>query len=338
MKNNYLAYCLLFILSFLLTTCNKKEEGPCEYPNDKAALLIKVVDNFGVSVDNAVINIFSSFEKFESARLNANNSSFAYDSTRSNAGSEATLLIDSYVDNWILVSIFDPVQQRYLSSELTTSKIDKIQACSDYHIIINLLPVGATVAFWTDSPINLPITVNFNGIDQVLSNATPTAPLSPANPGPSVTLLYTVEPGRYQYQARSENGCTWQGEVTLENGQFTTIKLDACERGVIAFYYNAASSIPTAKQTVTIYLDNNPFPVGVLNGPASIIPSNSCEGIPIALNVVYVYTEPGVTHTYRAESTSGGTTPSPCIWTGTITSLSNICTTNTPIYLGQGCQ
>jgi len=325
-------------LTLLFTTCNKKKEGPCFYPEDKAQLYITVINEFGEKVDNALINVFDSYQNFENARSQKNALIFAYDSIRSSSVSEAQLMANSKSDNWILVSFFDPSLNRYLSSELTVSKIEKIQSCSDYHITINIAPVGAVVAFWTDSPINVPIAVKFNNVLDTLYNTTTFAPISPANPGAPTVLMFGVSDGTYQYQATSANGCTWKGEVTLSNGQFTTVKLDGCERALIAFYYNTASFVPTDKQTITVYLDNNPVPVGTLTAPVlSVAPTNSCN-TPAVTNVLYVYAEPGVIHTYKAQSiTGGGTVPTPCLWTGTIAPLDNNCTLNVPVYLGQGC-
>jgi len=124
--------------------------------------------------------------------------------------------------------------------------------------------------------------------------------------------------GTYQYQATAAGGCSWQGEVTLTDGQFKAVQLESCQRTVVAFYADASSGIPTApnnKFPISIYIDNNPNPVGVLSGlysgPAL---TTSCPGVPIATNILYVYLEPGATHSYKAVSSVG--TTNACIWTG----------------------
>ncbi|MES2621644.1 MAG: hypothetical protein V4615_12405 [Bacteroidota bacterium] len=334
MKKRTLSIILFLLLGAILVTCNKKKEGPCVYNNDNAAIFIKIVDNFGNQVDSARITIFDSFEKYQKAIASKNNPKYADDSVYSESNLEVTLMTDPYVEHWILVTFNDTVQKKFLSSELSMSKVDKLQSCSDYHVTINIEPVGGIVAFWTSLGTNLPIYVQFNNKLDSLTDFTPTQPVDPSNPGSPKELIFPVKAGTYQYQAYSADGCTWTGEVTVNDGQFTTVQLVPCARARLAFYYTASSAIPAAKQSpIDIFIDNNPIPAGTLNAPyAGPTLSNSC---PPATNVLYIYLEPGVSHTYKAVSPAG-TNGTPCIWSSGTPVLTPDCN-NAPIFLGPGC-
>jgi hypothetical protein len=335
MKKRGPSIILFFLLGVLLVTCNKKKEGACPNNTEEASLLIKVVDNNGNQIDSARITIFDSYQQYQKATVSKNNPKYALDSIYSKSNNEVTLLADPYIEHWILVTFNDTAQQKFLSSELTMSKVEKLQSCSDYHITIKLEPLGANVAFYTTSGINLPIYVQFNNVLDSLIDSTSVTPTDPATPGSPKELVFPVKAGTYQYQAFSKDGCTWTGQVTVTDGQFTTIHLVPCQRAVLAFYYNASSAIPTAKQTgIDIFIDNNPTPVGTLNGPyAGPTLTTSCP--PAANNVLYIYLEPGVSHSYKAVSQPGAN-GTPCIWSSGTPVLTPDCN-NTPIYLGPGC-
>ena len=335
MKNKDLFAILFLLLGAFLITCNKKKEGTCIHPNDKAALYITVVDNNGAKMGKALITLFDSYQNFQSAVATKNNPKYAIDSIHSVSGSEVFLYADPYIEHWILVTYYDTVQQKFLSSELTTSKINKLQSCSDYHIQINLEIVGGNVAFWTSSGINLPIVVQFNNVVDTLLGFTSVVPIAPSTPGAPGELMYPVKAGTYQYQATSKKGCSWTGQVTVKDGQFVTVKLEPCVRAVLAFYFTSASAIPTNKQSIDIYIDNNPTSAGTLTSAAGVV-SSSCSALS---NVLYVYLEPGVSHTYKAISIAPpGSNGVPCFWSGSTSVLSTSCSLNTPIFLGPGCQ
>jgi hypothetical protein len=335
MKNKIQSVILFLLLGVLLITCNKKKEGSCVHPNDEAALYITVVDNNGVKIGKALITLFNSYQNFQSAVASKNNPKYAIDSIRSVSGSEVFLYADPYVEHWILVTYYDSVQQKFLSSELTISQIDKLQSCSDYHIQINLEIVGGNVAFWTSSGINLPIVVQFNNVTDTLLDSTGVQPVNSITPGAPKELQFPVKAGTYEYQASSKNGCAWTGQVTVKDGQFVTVKLEPCVRAVLAFYFTSFSTIPANKQNISVYIDNNPTPAGIITTPfAGSILSTSC---PTVSNVLYVYIEPGVTHTYKAVSTAGSNGV-PCFWSGNTSVLSTSCSMNAPIFLGSGCQ
>lgn len=335
MKKRGSSIILFFLLGLLLITCNKKKEGPCINNTEEASLFIKVVDNNGIQIDNARITIFDSYEQYQKATASKNNPIYALDSVYSISNASVTLLADPYTEHWILVTFNDTIQQKFLSSELTMSKVDKLQSCSDYHFTIALQPLGGNVGFWTASNINLPIYVQFDNKLDSLLDSTSVQPVDPANPGSPKELVFPVKAGTYQYQAFSKDGCTWTGQVTVTDGQFVTVHLVPCQRAVLAFYYNASSGIPAAKQTgIQLFIDNNPTPVGTLNGPyAGPSLTNSCP--PIANNVLYIYLDPGVSHSYKAVS-QPGSNATPCIWSSGTPVLTPDCN-NTPVYLGPGC-
>ena len=324
---------LFLLLGILLITCNKKKEGPCMHPNDAAFLYFRVVDNNGNSVGKAQISLFDSYRNYEDGVSSKNDPQYAQDTILSISGSEVFLMADPYKEHWILVTYYDSTQQKFLSSQLTTSKIDKLQSCSDYHLKINIEPVGGTVAFWTSSGINLPIIVQFNNVTDTLTDSTSVQPVNIGSPGSPKELTFPVKAGTYQYQASSADGCAWTGEITVKDGQFVTVKLEPCPRAVLAFYYNSISAIPSSKQSIDIYIDNNPISMGKITAPASGTIPTSC---PAADNVLYLYLEPGVSHTYKAVSPAGSN-GTPCFWSGVTGVLSTDCNANTPIYLGQGC-
>jgi hypothetical protein len=337
MKKRFQTILLFLVVGMVVFTCNKKKESPCYYPNDQANLIITVLDRNGNKVNNAAVNIFDSFENYETARVNKNNSSYAIDTASTKANGEANVLTNSYTDHWILVSYYDKTLQTYMSSELTTSKLAKLQACSDYYLTITVQPLGGVVSFWASTGLNIPIVVQFNNVLDTLLKSTPTAPVDASTPGAPYEAVYGVKAGTYPYQATSQDGCSWQGSVTVTDGQFLPVQLAACQRAVLAFYYNGSSTIPTAKVPITIYIDNNPTPAGTLTAPftGSVLSSSCPSGSP-GNNVLYVYLEPGVSHTYKAVS-SPGANSTPCIWSGTTSVLSTTCSANPPIYLGQGC-
>lgn len=326
---------LILVMSLFLLTCNKKKEGPCIH--DEAALYITVIDNNGVKIGGAVINVFDNYSSYESAKGAKNDTSFATFTGFSNAATEAELLVSPYIEQWILVTYYDSIQQKYLSSENNFSVMSALQSCSDYYITVQLDPVGGVVSFWSPSAQNIPITVKFNGITDSLTGTTLTVPVSPSNPGEPQSLNFPVNAGTYSYQATSADGCSWQGEVIITDGQFIAIQLAPCERALVAFYFNSLSAIPTDKQNITIFIDNNPVAAGTLTGMYSGAPiTNSCQGSPVMPNILYVYMEPGVAHTYKAETVPGSNSI-PCIWTGTTSVLSTDCNLNPPVYLNQGC-
>jgi hypothetical protein len=336
MKERFKIIILFLISGTLLFSCNKKKEGDCIH--DKAAILITVVDNNGNKVGNATINVFDSFDNYEKSRVQKNNSAYATGSARSISTSEVQLLVDPYVEHWLLVTYYDTIQLKFLSSELTTSKLDKLQSCSDYHITVTLAPLGANVAFWAATPLNIPIAVQFNNITDTLKNVSATQPINATNPGTPYELVFPVKAGTYAYQATSLDGCSWQGQVTVVDGQFTTVKLETCQRALLAFYYSPLSFMPSSKNNISIYMDNNPVPVGTLS--ASILNSTltgpgSCSA-PAISQVLYVYVEPGVSHTYKALSIPGSN-GIPCVWSGTTGVLNTNCALNPPVFLGQGC-
>jgi hypothetical protein len=334
MKNKVQSVILFLLLGVVLITCNKKKEGSCVHPDDKAALYIIIVDNNGQKIGKALITLFDTYENYQKATASKNNPIYAQDSIRSvGGGSEVFMYADPYKEHWILATYYDSTQQKFLSSELTTSKINKLQSCSDYHIQINLEAVGGTVAFWTSASLNLPIKIQFNKVIDSLQGFTSVAPTDPITPGAPGELLFPVKAGTYEYQASSKDGCAWTGQVTVKDGQFVTVELQPCARALVAFYFSSASAIPTNKQSIDVYVDNDPTPVGTLTVPAGT-PTTSCSGFP---NVLYVYLEPGVSHVYKAVSTVGSNGV-PCFWSGNTPVLNTSCSANTPIFLGSGCQ
>jgi hypothetical protein len=336
MKKRFKTIILFLVVGALVSTCNKKKESGCVHEN--ANVYIKVLDNNGVQLANATINVFDSFENYEKARTQKNNSAFAIDSIKSNSSNEVFVGMDPYVEHWVLVTYYDSTLLKYFTSELTSSKMDKLQSCSDYHITVNLLPLGANVAFWTDSPLNLPIIVKFDNVLDTLKQSTTTQPIDAANPGRPKEVVFPVKSGTYAYQATSQDGCSWQGQLTVVDGQFISVKLEMCQRAILAFYYSSLSFMPSSKHVIDIYIDNNPSSAGTLTAPitsASYSGSGSCS-TPAIDHVLYLYLEPGVTHTYKAVS-GPGSNGIPCIWTGTTNVLSTNCASNPPIFLQQGC-
>ena len=238
---------------------------------------------------------------------------------------------------FLVATFYDPIQQKYLSSELVVSKIDKLQACSDYHITLKLDLIGANVAFWTASTVNLPITIKFDNVSADLLGSTSTKPTDPATPGAPNALVFPTKAGTYQYQAFSKDGCSWAGEVVVVDGQFTTIQLETCKRALVAFYFNTFSNVPLAKQSIDIFVDNNPKSVGTLKAAyTGATLSNSCPSAPSTDNVLYIYLEPGVAHSYKAVSPPG-VNGIPCVWSGSTSVLSTDCNLNLPVYINQGC-
>ena len=124
--------------------------------------------------------------------------------------------------------------------------------------------------------------------------------------------------------------------MTVTDGQYLPVKLEPCQRALLAIYFSTSSAIPTAKQTLDVYIDNNPTPIGKLTAPVSSTIVNSCNTPFAAANVLYVYLEPGVSHTYKVVS-GPGVNGSPCTWSGTTPILSTDCSSNAPILLGIGC-
>lgn len=309
------------------------KEGDCVH--EKAYVYLSVLDAKGQKVNKATVNIFDSFDQYEKARAGMNNSSYASASYLSNSTEEIKIPVDPYVEHWILVSKYDSTELQYLSSETTTSKIEKLQSCSDYHVSVNLASLGATVAFWTASTANLNIKVKFNNILDSLMYAISAAPTNAVSPGHPKQVNFVVKAGTYQYQANAAGGCTWQGEVTVADGDFKTVQLEACARTYIAFYIE--SGINTNKFPLNVYIDNNSTPAGTINGQYSGSSlTSSCPVSPtVTPNVLYVPVEPGVSHTYKVVSQPGNTAP--CTWAGTTPVLSSNCASNIPIKLGAGC-
>ncbi len=336
MNQRFKTIILFLVVGALVSTCNKKKESSCVH--ESANIYIKVVDNNGVQLANATINVFDSFEKYEKARTQSNNAAYAIDSIKSNSANEVFVAVDPYVEHWLLVTYYDTTLLKYLTSELTSSKVDKLQSCSDYHITVSLLPLGANVAFWTDTPLNLPITVKFDNVLDTLKQSTATQPTDAAHPGRPQEIVFPVKAGTYAYQATSQDGCSWQGQVTVADGQFTSVKLEICQRALVAFYYSSLSFMPSSKHVIDVYIDNNSSPAGTLTAPitsASFTGTGSCSSPPID-HVLYLYLEPGVTHSYKAVS-GPGSNNIPCIWTGSTNVLSTNCASNPAIFLKQGC-
>lgn len=331
---------LICSVSLLLVTCKQRaEEGDCVH--DPAYIYVKVIDNLNVQVDSARINIFDSYENYEKARTDKNNPTYAIATFSSYSTQAIEIRVNPYVEHWILVSKYDSAQLKYLSSELKISKIDKLQSCSDYHITVQMQTVGGTVAFWTPSSINLNIKVKFNNVLDSLTGFTSTAPTSPSSPGAPAQLNFPVdEAGTYHYQATAAGNCSWQGEITIADGEFKAVQLEPCQRAVVAFYIDGSSGVsstgPNNKFPISIFIDNASTPVGTLNdlysGPTL---TTSCPGSPINDRILYVYLEPGVAHSYKAVSSAGNTLS--CIWTGTTGVLNTDCNLNTPVKLGPGC-
>jgi hypothetical protein len=339
MNQNFKSFLLLLAVSLLVITCKQKaKEGECIH--DPAFVYVKVFDNQNVQIDNAIINIFDSYEDFENAKNNKNNSTDTVASAISNAAAASLLEVDPYIEHWILVSKYDSVQLKYLSSELSISKIDKLQSCSDYHITVQLTTVGGTVAFWTPSSLNLNIKVKFNNILDSLTGVSSTAPTGVTSPGTPNQLNFPVEAGIYQYQATAAGNCSWQGEVEVKDGEFIPVQLEPCQRTVVAFYIDGTSGVsntgPNNKFPINIFIDNATTPVGALtdlySGPTV---TTSCPGTPPSDRILYVYLEPGVAHSYKAVSAAGSTVS--CIWTGTTGVLDPNCSLNLAIKLGSGC-
>jgi hypothetical protein len=335
MKKRFFNSVSFLLLGLVLFTCNKKKEGDCIYSDNQSKLLINIVDNHGNKVDSAKITIFDSYQNYLKAVASKNDPRYALDSVYSQDTKAVKLMIDPYKDHWILATLYDTTQQKYLSSEINTSMLNKLQSCSDYHLTILIEPVGANVAFWTPSGINLPIKIQFNNSIDSLIDSTATAPTDVATPAIPKQLIFPVKAGTYQYQASSAQGCSWQGEITVTDGQYLPVRLEPCQRALVAFYFNISSAIPTPKQTIEVYIDNNPTPVGTLTNPYSGILSSSCPAAPSTNNVLFVYLEPGVSHFYKCVS-APGTNGTPCVWPGTTPVLTPDCL-NAPIYLGPGC-
>ncbi len=339
MNKNLKPVLFFLTISLFLITCKQKaKEGDCVH--EKAHLYLTVIDNQSIKIDNAVINIFDTYENFEKARVEKNNSAYAIATFSSLSTTEVEIPVDPYTEHWVLVTKYDSVQLKYLSSELTVSKLDRLQSCSDYHSSVNVVPTGATVAFWTPSSINLPIKIKFNNILDSLTSLSSVEPLDAATPGYPKPLNFPVTAGTYQYQATSNGNCIWQGEVTVVDGEFKTIQLEPCQRTVVAIYADASSGIPNVaaneKFPINVFMDNNTTPVGVITGIYSgPTLTSSCPGLPLPPNVLYIYLEPGVTHTFKAVSSAGSSTS--CIWTGNTLVLNTDCSLNAPVKLWTGC-
>ncbi len=319
------------VVSLVVMTCKQKaKEGDCVH--EKAHIYVSVVDNKNLKIENAIINVFDSYENFEKAKADRNNAAYATGSYISLLTDEVEIPVDPYVEHWVLVTKYDSIQLKYLSSELDLSKIEPLQSCSDYHVTVNLDPVGAVVAFWTASNLNLNIKIKLNGVLDSLTSVSATEPIDGATPGPPSQVNFPVQAGTYQYQASSAGNCSWQGEVTIANGDFRAIKLEPCERAVVAFYIE---TLDANKFPITLYIDNTATPVGTINAPHTGTVANACPGAPVAANVLYVYMEPGVAHTYKAVSAAGSTIP--CTWTGSTGVLSPDCSLDPAIKLGAGC-
>jgi hypothetical protein len=296
----------------VFTTCktNKRSKGDT-FPVF-VTLNITVKDKTGAIRPNVRVNMFRKQDDYNVA-LNNGNTSPGYQTGLTNTVGKLTLdSVDANLDQYILATFNDSINQVFYSNRNISSILTKIPEGTIIDMVVTIEPLTATVAFFTQSTdvtVNN-IVIKLNALKDTLTIFT-TNPAA-INPSSADAVVFPVTPGDYTYQAFSNAGCTWTGAFTMAAGGFKPIEISPCNLARVTFYFFDVISTPT--------VDNGPYDVlidGVRVGELTDIYGNS--GSPTCgLNdnsfAVTAYVDAGTTHTYQIKNVA-----SPCTWISSFT-------------------
>ncbi|MCU0429809.1 MAG: hypothetical protein MUF42_07520 [Cytophagaceae bacterium] len=294
----------------LLATCKTNKRSKGETFPEMVTLRVVVKTTNGTPVGNARINIFENLQDYNAA-LSDSNQTPGYRSLLSMADGSATLdSVKPNLDQYILVSFLDSLNNQYLSNQNLSSILTKIPESTVIDLEIQIEPLSSNIAFFTLSPnvLAAPIIIRLNSMKDTLDiNAANAASVSPTS---TDALIKSVAPGFYTYQAFTSAGCTWTGSFTVVAGEFKKIQFDACNLAKVTFYF--FDTAPTSSVNFGSY---DVLVDGVKIGNLTNIHTNN--GAPLCgsndnVFSVTTFVDAGTAHTYQIKNST-----SPCTWIST---------------------
>ncbi len=168
------------------------------------------------------------------------------------------------------------------------------------------------VALWTDgsNTNNLGIEFFIEDQSQGTLNATRGSDPTPSDNANSLVSGSFIA-GTYPWYAKGQNGCVWQGEVTIVEDTLIPIYLSECNSGSVTFWSQADL---TAEGSISIVIDQD-NPIGTLTTTIGAAPTACFEPGTVSTSL------PEGTHLYHAVSASGN-----CLWTNSFTITEDDCT------------
>lgn len=276
-------------------------------------LKIIVKDKDGNLATGVSVYIFDDEAQYQAnAPINSATGAIATGFTDAN-GEMTVQNLNHQLNYWIHIYFVDGggFQQSNLTGQYALLNLLNEGAVTTVEIDLSQDNVGEA-ALWTttDNTSNLGIEFFIEDVSQgTLTSTRGTAPTPSDQTNALVSGIHI--PGTYAWYAKGQNGCVWQGQVTIVADTIIPIQLADCDHGSVTFWTQADLS---AEGTIDVIIDQD-NPIGTITAPIGGAPGGCFQAGTVSTSL------PVGAHIYQAYSSSGT-----CLWTDSFTVTENGCT------------
>lgn len=314
----------IFIIINLLFSCGKQDSTPDD--TDVELTIVDAADKPIVGFENGIYLL---------------NTEQEYQEAFTNKGSKKSVLAANSISviqpgvyrfrvaspnqpYWIYAYKFDNVSNINISNFGLSGPLKNLPVRSTIKIKIVVGPYDGNLIFYSTATNKMPITItvaNFGDLGNlqkrtIINQFTGTG--VPNFVDNISSAWFNYDPGIYAYNAKSSDGCAWQGNVTLQKGIATPVSLSKCPNGKITFY---TSMLNTTILPIIITLNGQNltsfYVKTIISSPS--INAFDCINTEILGNANFTQNE-GF-YNYFAESQSTN-----CVWSGSINLGIDVCT------------
>lgn len=314
----------IFIASFFVFSCGKPDSTP-----DDTEVELTIVDAAGQLVSGFENGIYlvSSEQEYEEAFRNKS-------STKSVLAANSVSVVSPGVYKfrvsnpnqlyWLYAYKFDNISNINISNFGLSGPLKALPVRSVIKLKIVVGPYDGNLIFYSSATNRMPITItvaNFGTLGNVQKRTIINLFTGTGVPNfvdNISSAWFNYDPGTYVYNAKSSDGCAWQGNVTLTKGVASPVSLSKCPNGKITFYTDVANS---AILPIIITLNGqnlSSFYVQTITSSPAIA-AFDCLNTNINGNANFTQNE-GF-YKYFAESASTN-----CVWSGSINLGIDVCT------------
>lgn len=314
----------LFFLLVLFGSCVKES---MDFPAVVNLYLI-VTDNAGNPINGATVNLYKTETEYLQAVALKSGPPAGFKSLQTAQATVTqngnTIIQNGYVHldaldpetpYYLLVTYYDNTLQQNLSNIGISGYVNPLPARTSVHATMVIAPDNSNIIFYSTASNQVPIYIEVSATNAFSSKTYLTltgiyAGLSVPGVNEANTVRAQRDPGTFNYNAKSADGCAWAGSLQVIKGQNVPVDLDKCSSGQISFY---TTSVNDTLLPLTVTLNNFDSPGQVTASRASLVCTDDRS------NTLTFIRDAGY-YSYVVQSASGR-----CIWTGNFTVQTDDC-------------
>lgn len=330
MKERYINFSVsLFFI--LLLSCGEKPSTP-----DKTDVELTITDANGAPVMGIANSIYmlQNEADYEEAFVQKGSTKSVITSntvTEKSAGvytfSVANPRDASPFSYYLYVYKFDASNNINFSNFALNGGIKKLPSRAKVYMKTQIIPDDGNLVFYSSATNLMPIIVTVTSLDNPNLNIPSktitqvfTIPGTPNFIDNITSAWFNLDPGKYAYYAKSNDGCVWQGFVNLSKGIGALVSLSKCPNGKISFFtQNFNSNVLPLFVTLNGQNLSSFYVKTITSFVGSNLNGSNCGQL--STPNIATFTQNEGFYQYYIESQNAG-----CAWTGQIQLSTDMCT------------